>query len=272
MSREHDTFSSPGQACIFYILLPFALCISWLPPEFRTTRRPRGIQLPPQKRLKIRRRRLSTQPHSRLMNLPLELRQLIYDYALGGYLVDLTLGSSLDETHYVVDPTCYGLLDIPDGLPPVLRPTGSIPTALLRACRQIYFEALPILHHRTTFRLQVSSLQTILDASLGSHYLPEIRSLYLRPSYGSVPPPQWDSVFAVLQKMQLGSLVFEFDILPLEGTELDPLANVLGGAWARGVLGLRDLRYFDVVLDAPEHLLLRMDLVRRLRTSLLERR
>ncbi|KAJ6525387.1 hypothetical protein B0H19DRAFT_1276182 [Mycena capillaripes] len=132
MPREHDTFSSPGQACIFYLLLPFALCISWLPPGF-TTRRPRDIQLPPKQRVKIRQGRLSKQPHSRLMNLPLELRRLIYDYALG---VDLRLGSSPDETHYVADSTCYELLEFPEGLPPLLHPTA-IPTALLQACRQL---------------------------------------------------------------------------------------------------------------------------------------
>ncbi|KAJ6521641.1 hypothetical protein DFH09DRAFT_1424725 [Mycena vulgaris] len=251
------------------MLLPFALCISWLPPGF-TTRRPRDIQLPPKQRVKIRQRRLSKQPHSRLMNHPLELRRLIYDYALGGYWVDLRLGSSPDETHYVADSTCYELLEFPEGLPPLLHPIA-IPTALLQACRQLYFKALPILHHRTTFRLQVSALKTILNASLGSHYIPGIRSLYLLPSYGSSPLP-WDSVFAVLRKMRLRSLVFELDVLPLEGTELDLVANVLRGAWARGVLGLRDLRYFDVVLYAPEHLLLRIDLMRRLRTLLLATR
>ncbi|KAJ7204534.1 hypothetical protein C8J57DRAFT_1619036 [Mycena rebaudengoi] len=173
----------------------------------------------PYDRVKIRQRRLPAQPHSLLMKLPLELRERIYEHALGARVVGLALRASWHNRRVrAVQSARYEVVDrdVPHGRPPVLRRADPLPTALLRVCRQIYFEALPVLHHRTTFHPDVFHHKAVLDTSLRSHYLSEICSLYLCHSYAEAPPP-WEAVFAVLHKMRLDCLVFEFHFVQLEG-------------------------------------------------------
>ncbi|KAJ7030762.1 hypothetical protein C8F04DRAFT_713265 [Mycena alexandri] len=267
-------FSWTARICLCFLML-FCPCLLCCPIGPRKDR-----PLPPRKRVQIRRRRLIAQPHSLLMKLPLELRERIYEHALGGRVVELQRVASWHNGRiWFLGSTCHEFVDDSHGRPPVLRDADPLPTALLRACRQIYFEALPVLQHCTTFRLESPELTSVLDASLGSHYLSEIRSIYLCPSYTRHAPPSsniashgpWEGVFAVLHRMRLDCLVFEFDFVQLEGTELDPKTNVLDGAWGRGVLGMRHLRWFDVVFrngDPPEHPMYRAELVQRVRKAL----
>ncbi|KAJ7692749.1 hypothetical protein B0H17DRAFT_1061100 [Mycena rosella] len=267
---------TPGPTKIFgfFVLLvcPCILCFL-TPSRFGTSERRHTPRDPPLKPLrpkkptKIRHRRLPAQPQSHLMSLPLELRQCIYAHALGGRVVDLTRHTWWLEKRYTVRSSCLEFDDVPPGDLPLLTLAPPIPTALLRSCRQIYFEAIPALYTLTTLRLQLSEFDEVLGAALGRHRIPDIRRLYLCHRYFSPSgPPQWDAVFAALCEMRLERLVFEFDMLSDDAER--ETGDVLATAWGRGVCGLRGLRWFDLVVrygDPCAHPHLKRDLVRRVR-------
>ncbi|KAJ7262043.1 hypothetical protein C8J57DRAFT_1336055, partial [Mycena rebaudengoi] len=98
-----------------------------------------------------------------LLSLPLELRQLIFETALGLRVLSLWLDA---------DPA----YDYQRLLVRVKR-DSVLPVALLRTCRQVYLEALPILHQRNTFRLDTESAPGIILGGLGLYSLPNIRSV-----------------------------------------------------------------------------------------------
>ncbi|KAJ7690894.1 hypothetical protein B0H17DRAFT_1134163 [Mycena rosella] len=192
-------------------------------------------------------------PNCHLLKLPLELRQRIYELALGGRVIGLkrvrsapkpataVSDVSSESSDYVVQSTCYEISDSPNGSSNIFGVTEGIPTALLLSCRQVYFEALPILHRYST--------------------LNSVR-------------PQWTAVFALLRQMRLQSLTFEFQDR-LEGTELDPAGAVLDSPWARGVLGIRNLRRFELFFKngaSSEYSQYRINLAERLREVVVQPR
>ncbi|KAJ7656663.1 hypothetical protein B0H17DRAFT_1146099 [Mycena rosella] len=227
-------------------------------------------------------------PNCHLLKLPLELRQRIYELALGGRVIGLkrvrsapkpataVSDVSSESSDYVVQSTCYEISDSPNGSSNIFGVTEGIPTALLLSCRQVYFEALPILHRCNTFHAQVGEFEEVLLAALGRHYLPDIRNIYLCYSYSTLNSvrPQWTAVFALLRQMRLQSLTFEFQDR-LEGTELDPAGAVLDSPWARGVLGIRNLRRFELFFKngaSSEYSQYRINLAERLREVVVQPR
>ncbi|KAJ7691775.1 hypothetical protein B0H17DRAFT_1200892 [Mycena rosella] len=166
-----------------------------------------------------------------------QLRERIYEQALGGRVIALWLLRSAPQRRYTAPPT-FGVAD-------------GIPAALLRSCRQVYFEARPILHRRNTFHAHAWEFEDAVLAALGPHYLPEIRSLYLCHNYSDVSHAR-TTVSPLLRQMCLDNLTFEF---VLEGTELDPDSALLD-AWAREFLRIPTLNRFDVFLkngDPPAY-------------------
>ncbi|KAJ7490973.1 hypothetical protein FB451DRAFT_1389717 [Mycena latifolia] len=136
-----------------------------------------------------------------------KLRQCIYAVTLGGRVVTLGLVASASR----IKSMCHEPADDADNGPTRLDvPAEKIPIALLFACRQVYLEALPILHQRNTFHFQVDEFEVVLLAALGRYCLPDIRSVYLCRTYHSFGVPNWSNVFELLRQMGLHSLIFEF--------------------------------------------------------------
>ncbi|KAJ7063729.1 hypothetical protein C8F01DRAFT_1134102 [Mycena amicta] len=127
-------------------------------------------------------RRAAKQQQSALLSrLPLELRRCIYEQALGGRQIRLQILDDWPNQRRFVRAKCYYYSDVRtelEGNGNTNTETADRPTvALLRACRQIYLEAQPILLAQNTFCFVEYDLQTILPASLGLFALPQLRSL-----------------------------------------------------------------------------------------------
>ncbi|KAJ7700739.1 hypothetical protein B0H17DRAFT_1046464 [Mycena rosella] len=204
----------------------------------------------PRQRVDIRQRPLKEQSQSsHFLSLPLELRQHIYELALGGRLISLKLIISATHTHYVVRSRCYA--PVSDDAPNTLDVLAdAIPTALLFSCRQVYLEALPILHQCNTFHFRAHEFAGVVRAALGLYCLPDIRSVYLlrsyrRRGYNSFVSP-WREALALLRQMGLRSLVFEFGVDLMDWRDLELDMPVLDGWWTRGVVKLRNLRRFEI--------------------------
>jgi hypothetical protein len=227
--------------------------------------RPRPPPQPQKPRIDIRRLLPAEQPQScQLLNLPLEVRQCIYEQALGGRVVYL---QSYRRS------TFYQPVDHPSINPQKLEgPADSILTVLLLACRQVYLEAQPILLRRNTFYFWVGDLEMIILTRLGRHCLGDIRSVYLYHSYRrSAYVPPWVAVFQLLQQMRLTHLVFEFELdNRIRGTW--PMFNqnidILEGTWVPGVLAIRNLNQFGVFFnhsDGQEISVSRADIAEEMR-------
>ncbi|KAJ7794793.1 hypothetical protein B0H14DRAFT_2922294 [Mycena olivaceomarginata] len=144
-----------------------------------------------------------------LSKLPLELRQCIFEQVLGGRLINLLVVDGPSKRRRMVWSRCYVLVDnlahartrnIPAAAADQLSP------ALLRSCRQIYTEALPILHQRNTFSFCASQLEVLVRCGLGEYCLPDIRSIYV---YEYEPSSEWRDVFVLLHRMGLERMAFE---------------------------------------------------------------
>ncbi|KAJ7184622.1 hypothetical protein C8R46DRAFT_1064657 [Mycena filopes] len=175
----------------------------------------------PKTRIDIRQLPMVVQPDTcYLLQLPLELRQRIYEDLLGGRLIRIELlpgefegvPASILPSYYTPDD------DLARGAVPIDRrvlAADFISPQLLRSCRQVYIEALPVLHQRNTFHLPADHLATVVDGALGSYCLPDIRSVYLECNiYPQDGPP--DTVVPLLRRMGLRRLAFEMNLQRLE--------------------------------------------------------
>ncbi|KAJ6509192.1 hypothetical protein C8R47DRAFT_12663 [Mycena vitilis] len=224
---------------------------------------PRTISPPPlpTPRIEIRPLPMYEQPQSfHFLNLPLELRERIYEHLLGGRLITLMVLGFPTEEHALVRSQCRLVVDHLAQDPIVKSlPADRISPTLLRSCRQVYFEALPILHQRNTFHFKADQLETIVRSGLGYYCLPSIRSVHIyHPAVRNVyvyrtanatpfGPEPWTGVFTILQQMNLERVAFEFPAEPeVEGPTPPTAQAVLDSHWGRGVLTLRDLRRLEV--------------------------
>ncbi|KAJ7119079.1 hypothetical protein C8R44DRAFT_188508 [Mycena epipterygia] len=256
---------------------PCALILLGFPAAAPRRRRRRRVTEPvievyihpphlPTNRIDIGRRPLAEQPaNCRLLLLPLEVRQCIYEDALGGRVICLKLVVSRAHKRCVVQSTYYAAVE---GGPNTLDvPADAIPITLLLSCRKVYLEALPILHRSNVFHFTVHEFQAVVLAALGRHCLPDIRSVYLCHSYRRNDVTTWAAVFELLQQMRLDSLAFEFEVGNLKWTELDPGRSLLDSAWGSCVVHIRNLRRFEFFFkdgDPPEYPLYRINAVQRL--------
>jgi hypothetical protein len=181
-------------------------------------------------------------------------------------VIDLKLIASASQRHCVVQSRCYEFVDASDGGPNKLDvPVDNVPIAFVLSCRQVYLEALLILHQRNTFRFLVHEFETVLLAAL---YLPDIRSIYLYHDYTTCSHPPWSAVVPLLQQMPIERLVFEFSLPRLDWTGFSPHKGLLDIPWARSVIGIRNLRYLDLFFkdgDPPEHPLYRSIIAQKMR-------
>ncbi|KAJ7237728.1 hypothetical protein B0H12DRAFT_1138444 [Mycena haematopus] len=233
----------------------------------------------PATRIDMGRRPLAEQSQSsRLLSLPLELRQCIYVHALGGRLVKIHLAASKYHKHYVIVSTYYQPMEDPDKILHLQRQpfADDIPVAFLLSCRQIYLEALPILHQRNTFYFLAHDFHTVAFAALGQYCLQDIRSVYLRHDSASTAlskptslDSQWTSVFSLLRQMRLESLIIELPAgVVVDDAEPYPHDAVLDSVWGRAVIHVRGLQCFTLFFTRGDPPLLpgfNNSLLRRLR-------
>ncbi|KAJ7254812.1 hypothetical protein C8J57DRAFT_1236544 [Mycena rebaudengoi] len=215
----------------------------------RIHRRPRPRPLP-KKRIDIHRKRKAQQPQDChfCSNLPPEVRELIYIAALGGRWIRMKRRMVEISRGYF-----ESVIQSPgprSGRPPTGQRnpqspplSDSISVALLSTCRQVYVEALPIMHCRNTFHFEAVDFACLFRASLGSYSLPDIRSIsivHVGNYRGDCAAP-WVSVFPLVQKMGLQTLEFGFSAAAFEESSYDPF---LGTEWVRGILAIKGLHRF----------------------------
>ncbi|KAJ6578124.1 hypothetical protein B0H19DRAFT_1062661 [Mycena capillaripes] len=229
-------------------------------------------------RIEIRHPPAASQPQSRhLLKLPLELRECIYEHALGGRLITIQIIESprkefsVIRSRFYLPPDGDGLAHSPTKDLPAER---GIPTPLLLSCRQIYSEALPILHGHNTFHFWTNHLEPVIRCGLGYHTLLFIRSVYIFHPGSIFQYGPWTGVFTILHHMSgLESVAFKFAASVEQFTvepERDPFSAVLDSGWGRCVLGLRNLRRFELWFTpsprvaSPEYLMYKREFVERL--------
>ncbi|KAJ6606074.1 hypothetical protein DFH09DRAFT_1269164 [Mycena vulgaris] len=178
--------------------------------------------------------------------LPLELRQCIYELLLGGRAVRFSLAVWLPYRSLILYSRCYESGDNAAGVRQNLDiPAERIFPALLGSCRQVYLEALPILHQRNTFYIHAEDLETVFHSALGQYCLPEIRRLHLFYAYENLDSSLWENAFPLLHQMRLDNLVFQFH-RNRSRKNVESHTPVLDSVWSRKVVELRNLRRFEV--------------------------
>ncbi|KAJ7157490.1 hypothetical protein C8R46DRAFT_1355779 [Mycena filopes] len=257
------------------------------PPQKTTLQADRPTPPPPPlPRIDLSLGAFAEQPEiSRFLHLPLDVRRHIYGHALGGRLIKLTIDQSSYHTYHIhakVRSRCYELVADPDTTPNRLdSPAAPIPVALLLTSRQVYLEALPLLHSSNTFYIPIEQFEAVVHTAFQPEALPHIRSVYLpyadpRPrSFGS---PWWSHVVVRLRTMTaLEALTFEFgaaaeDLLGPPSARSNPHGRALDSVWGRGVLSLRTLHFFALFFaqgDTGPHVLGLKDTLRERVTALM---
>ncbi|KAF7345380.1 hypothetical protein MVEN_01555900 [Mycena venus] len=196
------------------------------------------------------------QPRCHLLQLPPELRALIFQLAVGNRLVHIAVPNH-NYDRYIIQTTCY-VPPEPPGTPYNLRLlelADNISVALLLTCRSAYVELLPIMHRQNIFYFWLQDLPDIFHSSLGQYCLPKIRAVYIYQNHCRAIA-QWSPVFDLLQKMCLESLTLEFDALNWSG--VPQFIFSLDSPWCRGLLGVRHLRNLDIFFasgrpEDPQH-------------------
>jgi hypothetical protein len=131
-----------------------------------------------------------------LTKLPLELRQKIYRYALGDHLIHILLTPGRITHIRCTSPTppdlertcCPSVLNhVTTQL--TLIPPSEITALLLRTCRQIYTEALPLLYSTNAFDFDDLSTFNIFAATMPRPGLAAIKTLHLN-WFTTFPPLQ----------------------------------------------------------------------------------
>ncbi|KAJ7780174.1 hypothetical protein DFH07DRAFT_794067 [Mycena maculata] len=206
-------------------------------------------------------------PACHFLHLPAELRYLIFEMAVGHRFVHLQLEPNRCINELVVRATCYMPSEDPHRPNSMLVPADNIPVALLLSCRQVYLEALPIMHQKNTYHFHLEDFHPAIQYGLGQYCLPNIRSIYLYHSYPERPRTRsWDPTFRILQQMRLDALTLEFEIL--EWTELHPRTFSVDSAWCRSLLAIRGLRILDIFFrsgNPPDRPMYRETVVQTLR-------
>ncbi|KAF7337986.1 hypothetical protein MVEN_02022300 [Mycena venus] len=193
-----------------------------------------------------------------LLKLPVELRLSIYEHILGRRLIRLELDRSYSELEpRLVSWTCPMPVDgdnlasrrpsrasFPDHISgyPERKPAAG---ALLLLCRQVFSEALPILHRRSTFHFWASDLEVVLRSlNLGRYYQKsDIRSVYLLYDLTDMSR----RVIPLLQQIpHFERLAIEFQFRLPQEKEVDPQSAALRSNWGRDILGFRNLRQLEL--------------------------
>ncbi|KAJ7233095.1 hypothetical protein C8J57DRAFT_170241 [Mycena rebaudengoi] len=231
------------------LCLPCFLCWDAVETRRATLPDPRPL---PIKRIDIHQNQITAQsPRCHLLRLPAELRELIFEMALGRRIVQILLVPQLRRRRRVIRTKCYRSAEQLNtaaddlGAP---RQTDMLPVALLRACRQVYVEALPILHQRNTFYFNAKDFRPAILGALGEYSFGNIRSVHLTRCSFRI----WlgRSVFSLLPRMGLRSLTIEFqedEWMAMLYADTPQADCSLDSQWCQDLLSLPKLQRFDVI-------------------------
>ncbi|KAF8166574.1 hypothetical protein K438DRAFT_1856983 [Mycena galopus ATCC 62051] len=172
------------------------------------------------------------QPTCRLLQLPLELRHLIFEMAVANRLFHIELAPTDEWSNcYIIKATCYVPPERPGTPKDLWDAAESIPLALILTCRAVYVEALPIIHRRNTFSFHLGQF-------------PHIREIYLYHPKHPVSSFIWETAFDILRHMRLDTLILEL--------HSNDCAVVYNDAWRRRLLAIRNLRNLDIFFQCTE--------------------
>ena len=202
------------------------------------------------------------------LDLPFELREIIYKDILGGNLIHIRhipwekrLGHwHCDYSRPAHDTHTYG--DTPSNIKPFIN--GKL--ALLKTCRQVYNEAIKILYRENTFAFCGSSSMDVFAAFINtttSQRLANIKSLYInmradvfkstrrtinlrqRTKYQHVKlwDPQW-----IWQWDIIGTRMTGLRIINLKLERMHNVYFSLDEGWVKPLLGVKNIDSFSLVI------------------------
>ncbi|KAJ7261861.1 hypothetical protein C8J57DRAFT_459340 [Mycena rebaudengoi] len=124
--------------------------------------------------------------------------------------------------------------------------TDRLPVAFLRSCRQVYLEALVILHQRNTYYFDVREFSPAVLGALGEYSFGDIHNVHLTHCTLLMWPRS--SVFSLLARMGLRCLTVEFQEEEWMGIlHLDTPDYSVSSPWCQNLLPLPKLQKFDVI-------------------------
>ncbi|KAL8677903.1 MAG: hypothetical protein Q9186_005714 [Xanthomendoza sp. 1 TL-2023] len=236
-------------------------------PDHRTAKQEREkLKSAPQPLPNHRERSLSLLPPSSqsdsrfLARLPLEIRQEIYNYIVGGNLVHVVRkGQHLAhvrckhcwESDFQRDCRRYASNTCHSAAPSMgFTANGNI--ALLRTCRQVYSEALPIMYSHNTFDFDHQDLFLLFSRSLLPQRLMGIRMLHLyckewelrRPFLRTgAGPSAWSLTWQVIREGMPGLQHLHVKIAGEQGSCFPSEDRAW---WVQPMLQIRDLKSFHL--------------------------
>ncbi|KAJ7261859.1 hypothetical protein C8J57DRAFT_459234 [Mycena rebaudengoi] len=233
------------------LCLPCFLCWDAVETRRATLSDPRPL---PIKRIDVRQNQITAQPpRCHLLRLPAELRELIFEMALGRRVLNIVLVPLLPHSRRVIRTKCYRSVEeintdtAVDGSGAL---ADRLPVTFLRSCRQVYLEALPILHQSNTFYCTVNDFMPAMLGALGEHSFKDIRKVHLTQCSLRLWP--WRSVFPVLARMALRSLTLEFQEAEWTNSLYsEPPYFSLDSQWCRDLLSIRKLERFEMIFKDP---------------------
>ncbi|KAF7324935.1 hypothetical protein MKEN_00535800 [Mycena kentingensis (nom. inval.)] len=189
-----------------------------------------------------------------LTRLPLELRQLVYEYALGGRRIRIYVTDNRESTRRIVRSR-LNVVPFPPPMPWRPQEKLGLPLSLLLVCRQIYLEAHPIILRTNSFDVLPYEFGLISRCGLGQTIaLPHIRRLTVRYWLYALRPlsvftTDLNGMFEQIALMRcLTHLTFQFCELenfspgqPNSRVEYEPL-GVLDSVWGQSLLAIRHLK------------------------------
>ncbi|KAJ7233096.1 hypothetical protein C8J57DRAFT_170211 [Mycena rebaudengoi] len=240
-------------ALVVTVYVTIGLCfprLYWDAVETRRAQHPDPRPLPV-KRIDIRQNRIAVQtPRCHLLRLPAELRALIFEMALGRRAVQISLVPH-SRRRRVIRTKCYWSAEETNTYTAVDNLGGSsqtdrLPVAFLRSCRQVYLEALVILHQRNTYYFDVREFSPAVLGALGEYSFGDIHNVHLTHCTLLMWPRS--SVFSLLARMGLRCLTIEFQEEEWMGIlHLDTPDYSVSSPWCQNLLPLPKLQKFDVI-------------------------
>lgn len=208
---------------------------------------------PKRKEISFSHNQTTNQRSPLLSNLPLELRQKIYTYALRNHLIHILLTPSkiahiscarstpTDFARDCYPPARHRIIPHNVSLPP-----SDISITLLRTCRQIYAEALPILYSSNTFDIDDLSTFNFLAGNIPPTGLAAIKLLQLHWDSGHLPLEDWMAASATSAPYDDATYLLFWHTLATRMPALKELRMAITEVWWTQLLTLeRPVRSFS---------------------------
>ncbi|KAL8738472.1 MAG: hypothetical protein Q9181_000728 [Wetmoreana brouardii] len=242
----------------------------------RVERQPEKPQLREKLKLPLRRKKRLNgttasglqKPPPSLLDLPFEIRLIIYEYAMGGNRFELVNHHVVLEKwlyNETVDAGVKGVKPVDWNKPQHNMRPHSLSLAL--SCHQVYDEVIDLLYSCNTFvvkvprafvnfatySLQPQRLRAIRSLELTCHlescytYYPlmDVRKVHNEP-YDPCDADTWDECWTVVAtKLQLSSLKVRFAIPLQDGILRDDLMEADG--WIQPLLSVQNVRRLELV-------------------------